>query len=1112
MHHVGIKRGALLKIIRSTGVFLLTFVFLNLVLYLPQSWQDNKVASILNIKEALAAITFQGTGALNYSAAGGTSVTPVIPATSAGDLLVLIIGMKPSVANSGSVTTPVGWTPITSLTGAGGYGAVLGADTGNTNVFSYYQVSAGGASGSLPVTIATNNVSWAQIYWLSAGAGSTWNVAGTTGSDITGNAAVSIAHSSNPAVAAGDYILGAMVIPTDVTTPAQFSAEALSQTGITFGTVTEIVEPDTTNGNDIGGVVYRAPVSSGTATAAPTFTATAGGTVTNVRGPGVFIKIREIPPPDATLYANSTESGLNFINCATTGCGARITTGADQTVSIIGTNFGTVAVGSRANCAGAANTGCVRIANYTIPDANVITWIDTSIQFRIPSGVTVFGGAGTTCGGAGANGLCVTAASKNDLGGALEFWVFPDITAISPSGAGEGREGALVTITGNRFDSVSGTVVFQNCAGADQTATVGTWTDTSISVTVPTGIADNDDLCDVKVTRAAGTGSKTDTSTNFIVLPDIIGMGTCSAGGGRDSACGINQSPEYSAGDTLGLIMLNGNHFGASAGTVTFTGGVVFSVHAAVEGACTVGGWTSTSVCVEVNSTIPDTTNNGAITLDRGAVGGTDTDIITLELLPRIISVSPASEIVGNVVTIDGNHFCNTIGCPGAPPTADYKIFFGSTEAIATDFVATGNCTAQGVAWSNTRICAKVPSGTPIGIQNIKVMKKASPNQESERKSFTVPSTIPNDPSSLQQYKSDGTTVISVGSGTNETSVVFKASMSGLNPSTLCLQIEHALLGIPFTNTETAQEGDPGQQACKSYTGTLVTGVVTISGLSDGVSYHWQARVKRSSGELSNWISFGGNPDPGGVDFIIDISGPNIFGPCVVNSSASSCDSSLPTGTQAQIRWSTTESSDEQVAYGTSCPTGQASAAATFAVLTNKQPSNPSGSATTHAQILSGLSGGTVYYYMLRSADTLGNVSYQPATANTCSQFTQSFAGYAPTGTVTSPTFDTSTINGATFNSIGWKGLKPPNTHVRLQFATSNNGVAGPFNFIGGSTCTAADYYEPNPDNEADLKCFSSFNNRRYFQYKVILCSSNDCSTLGPQTPQVNDVMVNWSP
>ena len=273
--------------------------------FLYQGWYKPQPAE--------AAITYQTPGAIAYSAAAGTTVAPAYPAgIAANDLLVMIVGMKSSTANSGSVTTPAGWTPIVSLIGAGGYGAVLAADTGNTNLFAYYKVAAGTETGSLTVTIATNNISWAQMYRLSKTKES-WGVAGATGSDITGDAAVSIAFSSDPGVAANDFILGAMCIPTDITTPAQFTVEAFAQTGATFGTVTEISEPDSAIGNQIGGFVISAAVSAGTGSAAPTMTATAAATNTNVRGPGVFIRIREANKPSTiTSCADCHGYGATF--------------------------------------------------------------------------------------------------------------------------------------------------------------------------------------------------------------------------------------------------------------------------------------------------------------------------------------------------------------------------------------------------------------------------------------------------------------------------------------------------------------------------------------------------------------------------------------------------------------------------------------------------------------------------------------------------------------------------------------------------------------------------------------------------------------------------------
>jgi len=259
----------------------------------------------LSINKAEASITYQSAGAVTISHAHAVGYPASV---ASGDLLVLLIGYKATALASSVVTTPAGWTAITSLTDAGGYGVDPDAtpDVGDTAIFSFYKIADGTETNSLLYEVGSGaSTLWAQIYRFTNSTAD-WNVAGTTGSDTTaGN--VSIAMSADPGVAGGDYVLGAMVIPTDVTTPSQFSAEAFTQTGVTFGTVTEISEPDTSLRNDLGGFVVSVPVSSGTSSAAPTMTATAGGTTTNVRGPGIFIRAREVPP-------TFTQSAYRFFN------------------------------------------------------------------------------------------------------------------------------------------------------------------------------------------------------------------------------------------------------------------------------------------------------------------------------------------------------------------------------------------------------------------------------------------------------------------------------------------------------------------------------------------------------------------------------------------------------------------------------------------------------------------------------------------------------------------------------------------------------------------------------------------------------------------------------
>jgi hypothetical protein len=242
-------------------------------------------------------------GTLAYSASGGTSVAPSYPASIVStDVLVLIVGQQPNTAAGGTVTTPSGWTLRASKLDAGGYGTTTGVDVGNSNLRFYTKDTVTGSeSGTLTVTVGDNNVCWAGIIRVPTGGGAI-SFGSTTGSDSAGNATVDVACDSDPGFIPGDMAIWSLCIPTDVTTPAQFSAHAMNGNGAVFGAATELAEPDSSTGGDIGGFIAYATVSSGTSAGNSQFTATAGGTTTNVRGPGVVLRIREGVAP---LYKGS---------------------------------------------------------------------------------------------------------------------------------------------------------------------------------------------------------------------------------------------------------------------------------------------------------------------------------------------------------------------------------------------------------------------------------------------------------------------------------------------------------------------------------------------------------------------------------------------------------------------------------------------------------------------------------------------------------------------------------------------------------------------------------------------------------------------------------------
>lgn len=253
-------------------------------------------------------------GGAAYSAQNGTSVAPSYPAgIQSGDCLLLIVGQKPSTANGGTVTTPSGWTLEGSLLAAGGYGTGLAADTGNTNLRIYSKdVVTGLETGTLAVTLGTNNVSWAAIIRIPTSNGTLDYVAATGQRTTAPTSALSVTLSPNIQAQAGDKFITAMCIPTDVTTPGQFTNAGTSITGLTE-TDGELEEPDSGTGNDIGGFIGYSHVDSGSTTGAPVFTATLAGTLTNVRGPVVTVRIRETSVArtgdlDATETGNDTAS------------------------------------------------------------------------------------------------------------------------------------------------------------------------------------------------------------------------------------------------------------------------------------------------------------------------------------------------------------------------------------------------------------------------------------------------------------------------------------------------------------------------------------------------------------------------------------------------------------------------------------------------------------------------------------------------------------------------------------------------------------------------------------------------------------------------------------
>ena len=228
-----------------------------------------------------------GTG----SGTGTTSLSVTPPAHNLGDLLLLYVHVKPETA---TITTPAGWTAVTNAEAAGG-GGTTGLDAGPTRAAWYWR-NGDQRTTAVSVTFGGSpNCCQGQILALrSSIADASWSVAGANGVDSTTGTPFTAVMGSDPGITTADMVVVFGGIPTDVTTPAQFSAETLTATGLTSGSVTEIAEPETTRGNDLGGVLCRWTPTGGPSSGAATFSATAGGTTTNVRGPIILVRAREV--------------------------------------------------------------------------------------------------------------------------------------------------------------------------------------------------------------------------------------------------------------------------------------------------------------------------------------------------------------------------------------------------------------------------------------------------------------------------------------------------------------------------------------------------------------------------------------------------------------------------------------------------------------------------------------------------------------------------------------------------------------------------------------------------------------------------------------------------
>lgn len=208
--------------------------------------------------------------------------------TTAGNLLILMVTNK---YDTSSPDTPSGWVKIGQK--SGGIGA-NGNDAGTMYITLFAKIATGSEGGTtLSVSYTgTINTSLLQMMQVSKTQGDwDWKVA--SGTDAVADTSWSVATNSGGLdIQVGDLVFAFGAFNGDLCTAV--ASEALSQTGTTFGTMTERWDDRSSSGSDSGFFMSEHPISSGGGQGEVTHTATMTGTGTSTpTGPGIILRLRE---------------------------------------------------------------------------------------------------------------------------------------------------------------------------------------------------------------------------------------------------------------------------------------------------------------------------------------------------------------------------------------------------------------------------------------------------------------------------------------------------------------------------------------------------------------------------------------------------------------------------------------------------------------------------------------------------------------------------------------------------------------------------------------------------------------------------------------------------
>lgn len=237
-------------------------------------------------------LTYVGMATAVISGTDPASVSVAVNVTgrAANDLAIMVVVQRTS--GTKTVTTPAGWTAIPNASGFGGVGA-FAFKTGPLRVSAFMRTIPATSLASVVVTlpgVEANSLALAQVFTFRADPMNGYDVAGSNGVDTTPGTPHSAVMNVDPGFDVGDIAFMAAGSPDFSTS---YSLETITATGLACA-LTELNELSLATGAAVRAVIAQGPVTAGPSTSVPTVSAAAAVTNTNVAGPMIAIRIREI--------------------------------------------------------------------------------------------------------------------------------------------------------------------------------------------------------------------------------------------------------------------------------------------------------------------------------------------------------------------------------------------------------------------------------------------------------------------------------------------------------------------------------------------------------------------------------------------------------------------------------------------------------------------------------------------------------------------------------------------------------------------------------------------------------------------------------------------------